>query len=232
MESLSFYFSVYKDEVFAVRLAKQLNDWLKDSQAIVITDGEPYWPSLGYARSLNPNLIVIEGERLKNKSSGGCEFTQRNFEIVLDKTNTETIIKLDPDSYIWRSPKNIPDAGWFGDVHGGSTPFMGHKFNIIGGGAMGFKRDTIEKIVKSQFLLDKRYDKINAFYDRYSKFKKVADPVGEPAYIRSEDWTLADVCRRLGILPTQWDDVCCVQSEEQIQDELNYSITHPVRHIW
>ena len=226
------YFNIYKDEIFAVRLCHQISTFFPKSKILIISDGPCYEKNIDLIKSINSNVIFIEGERLKNKPEGGCEFTQRNFEKVLELTNNNTIIKLDPDSYIWRTPNFIPEVPWFGTVHNSKIPFFSKALTFIAGGAMGFQRQTIEMIYNSKLLLNKRYDNVNSFYDRYKRYKKIADPSGESGLVRLEDWTLADVCDRLDITPTNWNDIYCVQIEEQIQDHYNYSITHPVRTIF
>ena len=226
-----FYFSIYKDEIYAVRLAKQLNDIFPGVKVVVIADGHCYLPSIDAAIKFNPNLEFVQGDRLKNAANGGMKFTHRNFEEIL-KFDFDVAIKLDPDSYVWREPKYIPDADWFGNVFQQDLYFLGKKLQTIGGGAMGFKQSTVERLHSSKALLDTRYDSVETFYDRYRKFKKFSDPDNETGLVRSEDWTLAHVCDRLSIKPAQWDDVKCVQSQEQIYPGLDFCITHPCRTVW
>jgi hypothetical protein len=228
-QSVDFYFNVYKDEIYSVRLAFQLAENFPSSNLYAIADGPCHLPSLYQAKFFNPKLTLIEGERLKHKPSGGCEFTQRNLEEVVARSQAETIVKLDPDSYIWRSCE-IPSDDWFGHVHSTHIPFLGSRFDFIAGGAMGFSRGAIERMVESRFLLDKKYDHEKGFYNRYKQYKKFGDPVGETDLIRREDWVIGDVCRRLKIKATSWDGVYCVQDEEQVEG--GFSISHPVRCLW
>jgi hypothetical protein len=228
-QSVDFYFNVYKDEIYAVRLAFQLAEHFPSSNVYAIADGPCHLPSLYQAKFFNPNLTLIEGDRLKHKSSGGCEFTQRNLEEVITRSQAETIVKLDPDSYVWRSC-GIPSDDWFGHVHSTHIPFLGSRFDFIAGGAMGFSRGAIERIIESGILLDRKYDHQKGFYDRYKQYKKFGDPVGETDLIRREDWVIGDVCRRLKIKASSWDDVYCVQDEEQKEDR--FAISHPCRVLW
>lgn len=228
-KSFSFYFSIYKDELYAVRLAYQLNKYFPGVEVIVISDGPYHEPSLKTAEYFNPYLKAVRGKRLKAKSTGGCEFTQRNFEVLLAESDSEIFIKLDPDSYI-NSRCDIPEDDWFGHVHYTSIPYLNYQFNFIAGGAMGFSRSAIETIVISNHLLDKKYDAEGGFYDRYKRYKKFGDPVGEKDFIRREDWIIGDVCRKLKIEPTPWPDVYCVQDKEV--DDDSFSIVHPVRTRW
>lgn len=227
---IDFYFSFYKDEIYVARLTHQLAKHFPESRVIGISDGPYYKPSLESIKELNPNLIILDGDRLKHKAHGGCEFTQRNFEMVLATSKAETIVKLDPDSYISRSC-TIPKNEWFGHVHSAAIPFMGSQFQFIAGGAMGFSRETIIKIVESKLLLNEKYDNEAGFYDRYKAYRKYADPINAKDLLRREDWVLGDVCRRLKIKATHWSEVYCVQDREQeIRDVI--AICHPVRHLW
>jgi hypothetical protein len=226
-QSVDFYFNIYKDEIYVVRLAHQLARFFPESKVIAISDGPCHVPSLVQAKLFNPNLVLVNGERLKHKPTGGCEFTQRNLEAVLARSQAATIVKLDPDSYIVRSC-DIPTYDWFGHVHSTSIPFMGSRFDFIAGGAMGFSRDAIVRIIDSGFLLDRKYDNSAGFYSRYSQYKKFADPAGESDPIRREDWVIGDICRRLKIDATPWSEVYCVQDDEV--EDMSFAICHPVRH--
>jgi hypothetical protein len=228
-KSFSFYVSIYKDEIYAVRLAHQLNRYYPGVEVIVISDGPYDKRSLAVAKEFNIQLKVIEGERLKAKQTGGCEFTQRNFEVLLRESNSQIFIKLDPDSYINYSC-GIPDVDWFGHVHFASISYLRYNFNFIAGGAMGFSRNVVEKIVNSQLLLNEKYDNQGGFYDRYKRYKKFGDPLGERDLLRREDWVIGSVCQSLKIEATHWDDVYCVQDEE-VKDD-SFAIIHPVRTRW
>jgi hypothetical protein len=228
-KSFSFYFSVYKDEIYTVRLSHQLNRFFPKVEVIAIDDGPYDEHSLKVAENFNLYLKVIKGERLKSKLTGGCEFTQRNFEVLLVESDSDIFIKLDPDSYINHS-FDIPDDDWFGHVHFAGVPYLGYHFNFIAGGAMGLSRNAVEKIVESKLLLDKKYDQQGGFYDRYKRYKKFGDPLNESDLIRREDWVLGDVCRRLNIKPSSWPDVYCVQDVEV--DDDSFAIIHPVKHRW
>jgi hypothetical protein len=224
-----FYCSFYKDEIFLVRLAHQVYRFFPNSKLIAIADGPYDRASVIQAKLFNPNFILVEGDRLKHKPIGGCEFTQRNLEVVLTRSQAQTIIKLDTDSYINRTfiP---PVADWFGHVHHTSLPFMSDQFDFIAGGAMGFSRDSITKLVESQELLNKKFDHRDGFYSRYQTYKKFADPTGETDLIRREDWVIGMVCKKLKISVTSCPDVYCVQDEEV--NDVNFALVHPVRHRW
>jgi hypothetical protein len=227
--SLDFYCSFYKDEILLVRLAYQLNRFFPHSKFIVIADGPYHKRSLIVAKQFNPNLVLVEGDRLKHKPTGGCEFTQRNLEVVLMRSQAQTIIKLDTDSYINRS-FSCPNDDWFGHVHFASIPFMGEQFKFIAGGAMGFNRSIVEKIVQSKELLNSKFDNRDGFYDRYKNYRKFIDPIGETDLIRREDWVIGIVCKKLKIEATSWRDVYCVQDEEV--DDSRFAVIHPVRTRW
>lgn len=237
-KSFSFYFSVFKDEIYAVRLAWQLNKYFSNVEVIVITDGPPDEYSLAQAQKFNPNLKIFREERLKNKRYGGFQYTQRNFNILLKASKSETFIKLDPDSYINKSC-DIPDYDWFGNVHNLVMPYLNYKFDFISGGAMGLSRKTLISIVDSELLLDQSYDDPSSFYNRYEKYRKFGDPLNESKAIRREDWAIGSVCKQLNINPTNWDKVCCLETDIYSSDNKteydfyeDFAIVHPVRTRW
>lgn len=231
-KSYSFFFSVFKDEIYAVRLAWQLNKYFPGVEVIAIADGPCDEHSLIQAKEFNTNLKIVIGERLKSSPTGGCRFTDRNFRLLLNESKSQIFIKLDPDSYILKSCE-IPDYDWFGDVHNIAIPYLNYKFDFVAGGAMGLSRNTIAKILESDLLLDLKYDDKKGFYNRYQRYKKFGDPDNEFSNIRREDWVLGSVCKRLEINPVIWDEVYSNnESSEIIENYNSYSIIHPVRTRW
>ena len=237
MESISFYFNIYKNEIYACRLLLQLRKFYPNSEIVIICDGEANLYSINNIRDYHdrmfpdsPPFVLIKGDRLKNV---GPEFTQRNFKCVLNNTTSDLVIKLDPDSYMWRSFSYIPEGDWIGYVKLLAIPYLSRRFDFISGGCFGMKRNVIKEIYNSELLLSDEYRTPESFYDRYTRHRKFADPVCDESIYR-ENLVLDDVANRLGVTPVQWDEVYCTQHGEQLQnpDDLKYAVTHPVRYIF
>lgn len=226
---LSFYFNIFKDEIFTVRLLYQLNKFYPGYSVLGIADGPCFEPNIKIFSEINPNFVLYQGKRLKII---GSEFTQRNFEVILEHLKTDIIIGLDPDSYIWRRFNYFPDVDWFGHRHRFYNHFIEKNFTFLGGSCMGFKRTYIQRILDSGYLLNDKYKDSRGFYDRYSSFKKYADPDCNDIICR-EDWVLGDIARKLKVKPFHWDECYPSQKHEVIlQPPYQYAVTHPVRHIF
>jgi hypothetical protein len=236
-EPISFYFNIYKNEIYASRLVFQIRNFYPTSEILIISDGQANLFSMNQIRDYHdrifpnsPPFTLIKGDRLKNV---GPEFTQRNFKCVLNNTTSDLIIKLDPDSYIWRSFNYIPEGDWIGDVRFLPAPYLSRQFNFISGGCFGMRRNVIKEIYNSNLLLGDEYRTEESFYDRYRMNRKYGDPITNELIYR-ENLVLDDVANRLGVTPVQWDEVYCTQHGEQLQnpDDLKYAVTHPVRYIF
>jgi hypothetical protein len=223
-----FYFSIFQDEIYAVRLVWQLARYFPLSKVIAISDGPCDSHSMYVASNFNPNLIILQGERLKHAGKG-MEFTQRNLSWVLGYSQAEIIVKLDPDTYINR-PCRFPNVDWFGDVKQTGFPFLGLNFEFIAGGCMGFRRHIIEMLIESEYLISEQLNKAEGFYDRYVQYKKFGDP-NCTDLIHREDYAFGWCMKKLGVMPYQFDNCYCVQDEEQ-RERKEVAIAHPVRTIF
>lgn len=184
-----FVVNVWKDERLAQRLLSQLSVIYPGVDVIVIPD-EP---------------------RLKTRLSG--EWTQRYLLRALEHELSDVIVKLDPDTCVWRQAP-IPDADWFGTISNDGR--------FARGGACGFRRATAQRIVDSGLLLnDYRH-----LYDRYGKFRW---PHEEPdtGLISAQDRIVAEVAETLDIKPTPWKYVFILGNDNRVPDVAGWAITHP-----
>lgn len=188
--SVLFVINVFEDAHLAERLVRQIDQHYPDAARLTIPD-EP---------------------RLKNRQTG--EWTHRYLEYALG-CESDVIVKLDPDTCIWRRT-TIPTADWFGTLTDGG--------NFIRGGACGFSRSAAEKLVSSGLLLNQGYYN----YPRYDDFRWPHEE-RSLALMPLQDGIVGDAMDQLGIKPTPWPDVCIWgnRTENRIPEPAGWAMTHP-----
>lgn len=109
----------------------------------------------------------IESVRLKN--IGGGFWTERFLTWFAIEGSTEFLIKIDPDTAIARPLTVIPPTvGLFGfDYH----KAKGRSGASVHGGAQGFSRDAVYKILDSDLLKHPRYQQQHRFWYNSNKHK-------------------------------------------------------------
>lgn len=209
-----FFFSVTQNDFFlAQRLVAQISRLYPECQALGVSDG--YVSDFFNLFDLSEKLILIEGVHLKKEGSI-AEFTTRNFNLILQLTQESHIIKLDPDSFLKKRFKNIPEnSPWSGEVAYGACTW-GPSFWARGGGFV-IQRSTIEKVVESNLL----------FHSRYRELQKDEKEIGR-AY---EDCRLGHVANCLGVLPSKWSEVSCGKLPVKDKRVRKMALVHPVKTI-
>lgn len=200
---ITFVINVHRDQHLALRLVKQIRKHF-DRPALVISDGEPIIPEL------DELTLCYCFNRAKDRRDG--YWTQRYLQAALEFP-AETIIKLDPDTCIWRKFEP-PQADWFGT--------LGDSSDYIRGGAVGMSRETAQKVVRSG-LLYKNYPYI---YYRYKKHRWPHEQESDEA-ISNQDHIMRRVMSKLKIEPTPWPEVLIYGNSGIIPEPGNYAVTHP-----
>ncbi len=200
---IAFVINVYDDQHLAIRLANQILHHYQQ-KPIVIGDGVDIAPELS---AISQSYSF---ERVKQLKSG--LWTHRYLEIALSTPATH-IIKLDPDSCLWR-PFTLSDADWFGS--------LSSQGEFVRGGGFGLRRNVAEKIVDSQFLKHS----FPFIYYRYSVHKWPHETFSDKP-ISNQDNITKLVMRKLGIKPTIWPEVLVHGNDGKIPEPGNYAITHP-----
>lgn len=215
-EKLCFVFGIYTEWHLARRLAAQIRTFYKGAPIIALADGTNDPDFAMSCDSLGINFLC--GDRLKLPQFGG-EWSQRLFLEFL-KTDSSTLIKLDPDTCLWRQFSYIPNADWFGSL--GSS----YKYPYPRGGCVGFRRAAVEKIVASELLLAEVYKCESFSYDRYGYWRWLHENhLGEA--IALQDWILADVGQKLGLRVADWDEVNIQFRQIPDNPDLKWAATHP-----
>lgn len=200
---IAFVINVYNDQHLALRLVKQIRKHF-DQGAIVVSDGAPIDPEL------NDLALCRRFERVKDRTTG--YWTQRYLQLAL-QTSAKTIIKLDPDTCVWRR-FTPPDADWFGT--------LGDSGDYVRGGAMGLSRETAQKVVRSGLL----HDRFPYVYYRYKKHRWPHEKESELP-LSNQDHILRRVMGKLGIKPTPWPEVLIYGNCGRVPTPAGEAVTHP-----
>jgi hypothetical protein len=210
LNMITFAINIYREfdqaEVAFDRILKAY----PDAELVAITDGEkPTLKFLLYAE--RENVQIVEGVRLYHTDGGA--WVRRWLSAALSLTDSETIVKIDPDTEILR-PFEIPRA----DVFGSIWSHRGPKAWTLQGGFQGITRQAAERLLSSGILDDPTYKKpryvANRLIPKYG-------PTFNDARIFSRS------VRRLGLVVHDHPEIfCCVR----FPDGFNpgpFAVIHP-----
>lgn len=201
----AFVLHVYHDQALAERLVKQIRIFYPEAPLLIIGDG------VEVSRELGQQGTVFNGLRLKHKPSGA--WTARYLRKGLDETNADVIVKIDPDTCLWRQ-FTLPDADWFG------TPSNSRKF--LRGGAVGISRAAAERVLHSGLLMGPSPH----CYARFDTFKWPHEEC-DLAPLSCQDQIMGDVMQALGIGWTNWPDVYILGNPKREAPRGRYALSHP-----
>jgi len=214
---LAFFFNIHNDESLAIRLIHQIRNHYPDAEVLAIGDGRIH--PLAVISLRKAGAIVLEGERLKTPQKG-WQFTTRNLENILQHTSAEVVIKTDPDTYLSRPFRVIPEGQWFGRIVRRRNHFSDGT-TVIGchGSCWGMRRELIEKLVEK-----------NVFYE-LKEYYKDPNNISNKHNRRTpyEDACMALAVTQLGIIPQAWSEVYCKIGSRDIQPMAEFAAVHPNR---
>ena len=226
---IGFYLTVYRDEIWAYRMVKQINQLYPDAPVLVTTDGPA---NLSAFEELNVTLLPYE-IRLKVFGNGG-HYSQRNMIAALNMAESyklHIVFKVDPDSYLWRIFNYYPDAQWFGNVYTRTFSKLG-ELTFCAGGCFGMRTPVLKSLVDSELLLDEKLYTEEIAYPRYSSkvYAKPGDTERSRELILNDDLAIGWAMTQVGVVPEVWNEVELKQNGELIQQlPYRYAVTHPVR---
>jgi hypothetical protein len=188
-----FFVGVYHDQVKAKACITALRQIYRSEPVISISDGVDDADYEKFCR--NSGVEYHFGNRLKLQKFGGL-WIERYFRHFL-KTRESRLIKVDPDTAVNRAT-SLLDAPVF-------SAFRGDR--ILAGPAIGFSRDTVQKVVDSALLHDPKYTASKYAYHRF--IPPLLKPGEEQSFdaIALQDEIITDVVARLGIEPIEWSAV-------------------------
>ena len=210
-----FFLNIHRDELLAVQCIQSIRRHYPDAPILAISDG-PLRRKLLAPLDDVQNLEIIQGDLLKYNSAirqpPTTAHIRRNLTTILERVPTGRIIKLDPDSYVWRQARYCPDSYWAGTVsfgyHGKS---FSHGLRFCHGGAWMMRTELMYEILTSG-LLESRF-------------------LNNP-FIKGEDPVYGWIANELQVSPVAWREVFSSRLDEEkeqwkIQPYL-FAITHPV----
>ena len=209
MGNLTFFFSfIDSDFPLACHLVEQINRYYPEAMILAVGDGA--------SKENKLDCICWFDQHLKKPGTIG-HFTQRNFQFILDiiaiDNSIESVIKLDPDSFVKERPFTLPQEDWAGEVNFGR--FSWGESSWAKGGVYCIKKRAIQAIVDSQLLLDVRLQQPEPFEVREGRIY--------------EDFRLGYVANQLGIYPVRWPDVSAGLVSYKSRLARRFSILHPAK---
>ena len=193
---LAFYLTTYKDEGLLPRCLGQIRTYYPEAELVVIADGPAHPAAAKWVAEAGG--IFVERPRLKLPATGG-HFSQHTLCTVLHHTTAPLLVKLDPDSYLARRFKPLPEVPWLAKTRTFRVFDTDLLFGL--GCCWVLRRETAETLVESGLLLTLL---------RERGYQSVRRRGGEVLYC--EDPAVSYCLRELGVLPTEWSEVTHTES--------------------
>ena len=216
--SLVFFMLIYRDAARGLATIERVRRFFPRARLVVRADGaggewRAAFESLGAEFYDEPRLFP---------TANGARVVHRMLELFAAEP-ADYLFKIDADTGVWRPLAWLPA----GECHFGTLQGDRGRRSIQGG-CMGFTRATALRIMESRLLLDAGFalatgqllgqaknPYLGALRARHRK-------VG----LTSFDWSVAAVCRRLGIEIRGYAEVRCDHQEPAAEDG-RYAMTHP-----
>jgi len=212
-----FFLNIHKDEDLAVQCVQSIRRHYPDVPILAIADGPADESKLDPVMNAH-KFELIQGEALKyhgHNKNVHPQHIKRNLTAILERMPEGRIIKLDPDSYVWRQIRYCPDSYWAGTVtFGHQAKTFNQGLRMCNGGAWMMRTEAMEEILKSGLL----------------GHKFLRNP-----FIQGEDPIYGWVLEQLEISPVAWSEV--MSSRRKLESEAHQwgyqsAITHPVKGIF
>lgn len=219
-DSFCFWFAVYDDYLLAERLVNQLCKLYPDKEIICITDGTH---NLEFENLCQVYQVkYIRSNHLHSREHGGL-WLQRMFETYLGFSESDRLIRVEPDTFFRRRFESIPDS----DVAGNLLTLPNGKL-LIQGGCMMFSRYAAKAILDSGLLEDPRYTQVEYCYQRYQPPYLMPEESSSNKWLTAVDVIATDICLRLKLNITDWDDIYC-RVREACPTPDRYAAIHPIK---
>lgn len=180
-------------------------------------DSEKVEPTIAKLKQNYPEADVIHipdlpPNRVKPLKFAGL-WTQRYLAAALE-TSADIIIRIDPDTLIYRKLTTFPTADIFGGIS------QGTRWHVMGG-AIGFQRNAAERIVASKILLEEKYTSL--YYGNLEIRHGL-----KPEFMAIQDLIMADVIERLSLTVERWTEVYMYNETYGLPqvDDTKYGFVH------
>lgn len=214
---LTFCALVFQDYDATAQCLRDLRRHYPASRVILRSDGDPdpRFPILA-----RRNDVDFRAEsRLFTIENGGAVI-ERMLVLFLEKP-TQYLFKIDPDTVIHRRFRYLPRRnGLFGTLQTERESLS------LQGGCMGFTRDAVEEILRSQLLRDRRSKDPAKFIDDSPYFFRMAHRA-ERCGLASFDWILPWIATRLGIPIYAFDEVNSGWQQAPPNPNQRFAVSHP-----
>jgi hypothetical protein len=180
---VAFALTFYRDERLATSTIADLRMFYPESLILIFDDSK---------------------QRLKLAQFAG-RWTERYLKAFL-QTESDILIKLDPDTAVLRRANEFPDSEIFGE----------HVDGQVLGGCIGYSRDCARKIIESDLLVDSKYTGLHYTYMKFGE------------RVSRQDEIMADIIRRLHLHTVEWKEACIRQYHPRsVMPTGDYAIVHP-----
>lgn len=192
-----FFIGVYKDQNVARQCIANIKYHYPNEKIVSISDGTHDSTYEAFCEQVGVDYRI--GQRLKTPGYRGA-WTER-FLHLLEETNDEYVVKIDPDTVV-SARVEWPDAEVFS-----SFRYYPNGRRILAGPLIGFSRLAAKHIIESGFMLDMKYTANEYTYHRFfpPRLKEGEEPNTE--LVSMQDEITTDVVERLGIAPTEWEHI-------------------------
>lgn len=225
-DKVTFLFHVYKEFDLARRLIRQIKFFFPSSAILGISDGTKDDSFRFYCQT--HNVKYLEHQRLLYQSTGN-QWIKRMFRFFQTYGDADYLLKIDPDCYVLRRFKFLPDL----DVAG--TPFnISNKISFIHGGCVLYSKHACQKILSTNLIDADKYRTNMAFaYRRFMAPYKQRDEEAEIDRFFCEDRVIGDVASNLGLKLGQWTEIYADQGEKKPEDYMdgNHAVIHAVKRL-
>jgi hypothetical protein len=188
-----FYFNIHHDEPYAERLRLQIQSFYPESEIIAIADGPIQYP-LSWA---------IPGEHLKQHGSI-IKFIRRNLLTVLAGSTSETIVKIDPDSFILAPLPQVPPSTQFaGQVYRQpeGLPWVTSPGYYCAGFCWAMTRSLAMDLLQ---LIDSDHTLESKYTSRRNLYRRSKNP---SALTPHEDFVIGHLIQSIGAKPQDWPNI-------------------------
>ena len=194
-----FIVNVYKDDPTILRQClTRLRMFYLTSPLVMIADGDQNMIYSDLAFEFKARLTM--GSRLKLPQCGGA-WSKRMYTEGL-REQGDTIIKLDPDSYMWRAFETDPAGDYCGYIRGGRKPHIHGACKSL---SVTATRSVLEDFSNSKYVNN----------DEFTYLKN-----GER--VISDDLITADVMQERNIPLTNWPEI----SPFPLESSAIFAVTH------
>ena len=218
---LTFYLQAYHDVESARRCLPSVRRHYPRSRLILLTDGDddPRFDRL--ARRHRAELR--RGERLYGVEHGG-RMVQRMFEVFLEKPS-DFLLKIDTDTRVHRRFRYLPGGhaiyGTLEWVTAGCGTTL--EFPNVQGGCAVFALEAARRIADSGILLS---DELLDYAATYADTRDIIDRARDTGII-STDHVTRWACRRLAIMPVEFEEVRSLYRGTFGKNGDGFAVTHP-----